>query len=226
MNGGDEVFSFGKHKGKTFAWVYENDASYKDWAMGKGGGLKKFTDYCKTVVAPLPEEEEDLDVAALKLLKRSGLEVTLNDLERDARKRSREHRADVADARFQMTHKYRAHGYSSPQEFAANERQAMTIISSRPARVKQHAPVPEPKAADPLLEYAKLIIEVHRSPPGEVREVVGLNNATRKTIHTMAQHFPDLLVETKDRRDPKDLTKKKSYHGESIANMVIEKMFV
>jgi hypothetical protein len=227
MEGGDQVFSFGKHQGKTFAWVYENEPGYYDWASGKGGGLKAFSDYGRTreldAIAPLAGDEEDIDLAASALLRRSGFAKAANEVEKANKKAMKRHREEVADAKFQREVKFRSHGYDSPADFAANEK----IHLSTPELKKLDVKKLEDEGIDEehlqLVSYAKALLEVHRSQDlTERREFPGLMNDSRKLIHNMASSFPDLACRTVDRRDPKDPTKRRRY-GKTVGKMIIEK---
>lgn len=44
-----EILTFGKHSGKTFEWVYDNDTQYCDWVIEQGSNtseFSKFKAYC------------------------------------------------------------------------------------------------------------------------------------------------------------------------------------
>lgn len=48
---GKKMVTFGKHVGKSFAWVYANEQGYVRWALKEkapNGKLKDFVDYCKS----------------------------------------------------------------------------------------------------------------------------------------------------------------------------------
>ena len=49
-NRDEEICGFGKHRTRTLLWVYKNDKSYCNWALGKkntSGKLKEFVGYVK-----------------------------------------------------------------------------------------------------------------------------------------------------------------------------------
>ncbi len=254
-NVADRLFTFGKHNGKTFQWVLENDHGYFDWAREKNahGALRDFVEFGKRreldAVAPLPSEDADIDTAAIALVKRSGVSVSVQDVEIANRKAMKRYKEDMADAKFQMTAKYSAWGYDSPGEFAANERDVMRFIAQAQPDLKevelpsaqqlqeQEQQLQEQQKAheDQPFEdlpwnvqvflIAKAVIEVHRSANAkEQREFKGLDNDMRKQVHLMAESFPDLDVFTKDRTSAKNPGKKvRRGRGKSIAKMVITK---
>lgn len=226
MDGGKGEFTFGKHRGKTYEWVYEHDRGYFDWARVQSGGrLAAFVAYGKKreleEVAPMGGEEVDLDSAGKALLRRVDTALRQDKAEKTSKRKAKKHREDLADAQFQVYGKFRSWGYDSPEEMLAEH-----PIEIKPLKVaKIDLAVPEEDDVDAeLLEYAKVLVEVHRSTnPQEQRELHNLDNHTRKQIHTMAETYPDLNVYTKDRRDANDPTKKARKFKESLATMVIAK---
>ena len=235
MNVGDQTFTFGKHSGKTFSWVAENEKGYCSWASGKGGLLKPFNDFIRNqnldAVAPLLGDDEDLNNAARALLRRSGHAVAAGEADRKNRKREKQHRENVADARFQISNKFRSHGYESAAEMEANEPELRELIHSGRSSAKNASGASfndedeeEEKEEENsvLMQAAKFIIEVHRSSDlTERRKLNKLDNVTRKQIHTMAEPYGDLEVYTTGRADPKN--KKKRHRGPTVASMIIKK---
>ena len=227
----DGTFSFGKHKGKTYSEVYEQDKGYFEWAensaRGNGGMLRGFLDFCRNkeldAVAPVPTEDMDIDEAVMLLLRRSGFDVEVSNQRYKRQKAIQKHREEVFDAEYQMTVKFVANGYSSAEEFARNEPEVMKFIRSKPdlPEIDEKAELEEIDKTKDIYQYAKTIIEVSRGVLGKTI-LQNLDNATRKQIHHMAKSFPDLEVGTFDRRNPKD-TSKRQRHGPSIAKMYIEK---
>lgn len=223
----DDVFTFGKHVGKSFSWVLQNDSGYADWASGKSGALRAFSEYAKRTrldqLAPLPAADVDVNTAALAVLRRSGFAQAASEAEREHNRDMKRHREDAADARFQANHKYRANGYSTPEAAHAG---LPPLEAPGPLRMDAVLAAVDEDDVDQggeLLAYARAMVEVSRSAnPDEYREFAGLDNDTRKRIHNMAESFPDLTAVTRDRRDARDPTRRR-HHGATIATMTIRK---
>jgi hypothetical protein len=230
----DGTLTFGKHKGKKYSWVLENDLEYFKWAAKnvRGGPLVPMLKYAqqtfKNMKAQHPErfpkkkkhrdDDDDIDTAVLKLLRRAGLDFLvsekakkLSDLESEAEAKSFD--AGCAFAKFE------ANGYQSVEEMVKDNPELY-------AEMKGEAPVflpPEEEAKPDVIDkthsvyqYATAIIEVHRNIL-ELKMLEDLDNDERKMVHKLGGFYSDLSVETFDRRKPDEKSK---YSYVTIANML------